>query len=517
MNKEILNKNIKILQLDAKDLLEDFEVKSLRRYKASLDFSLENLVLDVVHRKAFRNNKFVFKHKGKLYTDDVISVTFKYKTDEYGTDELRKKLYDEGFYVNGNHYIRFKRSSGSSRVGKCLFIREEMFSRMMKWSLMGLKYPKDAKVDLASLEAYISLTISSIIDTMEIDPKGILMISDYSSVFKDRVMVTEINSDNRLETYEDEIDVENSIWDGQSLLDSSLFEEKYSDKGMLLLRNRFFKSACFNTNIQDFFRDNGITEISQLNGKTLATDISQIKLITTPSSIKYLKFGTFEDYLSQLEPLFGVVKYDKPTHYFEGELVQTHYQLLNTLEFSKDEMELFLEDTLDYVRLLKQDLSVLRHQIKINIERDLMLNELSTSNDLVYTMLQANDKVKNTNVFINFRRDLVNSYVKNVKKGHVLIKGNYSTLFGNGYEMLLQSIGRFDGKSIFGIDEVINYRFQDGEELVGIRSPHITVGNIWVIKNTRNKFYEKYFNLSKQILCINSIDSNVLERLNGAD
>lgn len=513
--------SINILQLEAKDLVIDgdigFEIKSDRRYKATLDYSLESIKLEMVHKKVYRNNRFTFKKGNKWYSNDVISVQFTYRTEDLSTDQLREKLYNEGFNVEGNHYVRFKRSGGSARVGKCLFIREEMFKDIMKWSYMGLRYKVDDPLDLASIEAYIALTTSSIIDTIEIEPRQILLIDDYDSEFEDKVMVTRIAEDNTLTTNEEVVEVNNSIWDGQSLMDSSLFEEKYSDKGMLLLRNRFFKSACFNTDIQKYFIDNDITDVSQLNGKTLATDIKDIKLITTPSSIKYLKFDTFDAYMSQLESTFGVVKYDKPTHFFDGELVQTHYQLLNTLEFSYDETEQFLEDTLEYIRMLKQELPVLRYQLKMNINQNLEVRDISTTNDFIYTMLQVNDKIRNTSMFSKFRTDLINSYVLNVRKGHVLVKGNYSVLLGNGIEMLKASINKFNGSSELGIDEVHNLRFDFEIDLLGIRSPHVTMGNVWVIKNKDNNFYNTYFNLSKQILCVNSIGNNMLERLNGAD
>lgn len=41
-----------------------------------------------------------------------------------------------------------------------------------------------------------------------------------------------------------------------------------------------------------------------------------IKLITTPSSIKYNKFGSdnwFEEWCSMINKQFGIVKYEKPT------------------------------------------------------------------------------------------------------------------------------------------------------------------------------------------------------------
>ena len=37
---------------------------------------------------------------------------------------------------------------------------------------------------------------------------------------------------------------------------------------MMLLRNRFFKTCAFNTNLQDWFFDNDITQVSRLAGYT---------------------------------------------------------------------------------------------------------------------------------------------------------------------------------------------------------------------------------------------------------
>ena len=122
---------------------------------------------------------------------------------------------------------------------------------------------------------------------------------------------------------------------------------EYSCYGMLLLRNKFFKSCCFNTNIQKWFHDNNITEVSQLNGFTLATDVSEIKMITTPNSVKYLKFGTMEQWLNNLPSTFGVVKHEKKTHFFDGDMVQTHYQLLNTLQLSQKETNELLQLSFD--------------------------------------------------------------------------------------------------------------------------------------------------------------------------
>lgn len=428
--------------------------------------------------------------------------------------ELRKILYKDGFRCNGRNYVRFKRSSGSSRVGKCLFIVEELYDHMHKWEMCGLKIKHEDEIDLAALEAYISLPTSSIIDTIDIDPKTILIIDDFESVFKDTVIETSIGNDGWLHTEEKEIEVHNSIWDGQSLIDKSAMGE-YDQYGMLLLRNKFFKSCCFNTNIQKWFEDNNIKDIEQLNGVTLAKNVSDIRVITTPNSIKYLKFGTVQQWLNNLPNMFGVVKHEKKTHFFDGDMVQTHYQLLNTLQLSESEVKEFLQPSFDYMNKLNTDIDVLKYHIKCQSNDDY---DFTTMNDVIYSMLNITEDFKNTKIFNKFRNDLLYSFRKNLKKGHVLVNGNYSVLFGNPMEMLKSAIGIFDCKHTSLLSgEVYNKRFENEQELLCCRSPHVTIGNILVAKNKYVNQIDDYFNLTDEIICLNSINDNILERLSGCD
>lgn len=430
--------------------------------------------------------------------------------------ELRNYLYQNGFKCDGVEYVRYKRSSGSSRVGKCLFVNKLLADEMAAWDKCGLNIEEGQQLDLASWEAYIALPISSIIDTIHIPLESILVIDDYESTFQEEVVSVEIEN-NHLVSARKKVDVTNSIWDGQSIMDKSLFGE-YEDKGMLLLRNRFFKSCCFNANIQQWFADNGITSIEQLNGFTLATDISQIKLITTPSSIKYAKFGTIEDWMKNVEPIFGVVKYEKKPRQFGGRLVQAHYQLFNTLQLSYEEMEQVLKPSLDYIGAIRRDPAVLRYAIQYPFDDGTgWYSSLDSKNEIVFRMLGINDKFAQTKMYYDFRDDLVKGEIRNLKKGHVLVNGNYSTLMGNGMEMLQASIGQFYGESIVGVGNIHSKRFAYGQTLLASRSPHVTVGNILLTKNVACELYDTYFNMTDGIVCVNAINENIQQRLNGCD
>ncbi|WP_310602377.1 hypothetical protein [Anaerosporobacter sp.] len=460
--------------------------------------------------------------RNKSGTEPITELQTQYqKSKEFKTlktnAQLRKELYNNGFICDGMKYCRMKRSSGSARVGKCLFINEKLYKPLLKFSSGGISLKNGQEVDLAAYESYIALPSSSIIGTLPISPENILLIDDYESVFTEDVIETH-NEDGWLRTTEKNCEISNSIWDGQSLMDISLFGE-YEEYGMVLLRNLMFKSCCFNCNIQQWFKDNHITEISQLNGKTRAKHIEDIKLITTPSSIKYLKFDTLDHWFDHLYPNFGVVKHDKKTPFFGGRLVQTHYQLINTLQMTKEEVREFLQESLDFAQLLRDRPEVVRHYIGYPDidEINLLSHPMKTKNDVVYSLMCLNDNFSETKYYQEFMVDLLRAFYKNLKNGHVYVNGNYSTLLGNPVEMLQHSIGKFNGKSQLGKGNIHSERFEYNKVLIASRSPHVTIGNIWLPYNKENKLIDCYFNLTNEIVCINSIGENVLQRLSGAD
>ena len=453
------------------------------------------------------------------------------------TDALRIKLYEEGFYIGDKHFVRYKRSSGSARVGKVLFINEKYYQHMIDWSFADIDI-KGKEIDIAGIEAYISLPLSSAINKFKLKPENILLVDDVVSTFKDTVYATEY-IDKKLKTSKKEIEIGNKIFDGQSLLDESIFLELgYVDKADLQLRNRFYKGTGVRCKIQDFFRNNNITEIRQLNGVTIAKDIKDIKIITTPSSVKYLKFveGTLEEqfnkWLNIVAEDWYVCKYEKPQKHLHS-MVQTHYQLLNSLGMDKESFEEFLEPTINYIEKLKNNDDVFLKHIKVKCD-----GEMDEGDNYILSMMKWNKNFINTAVAKEFRKDSYTSYINNAKKGHILVDGNYSIVANNVLEMLYNSIGKLieveiGGKKIFRIHgqdniklegyNVISSKFKDGTEILSVRSPQPTMSNIAVYNNIKNEdnlyyyFFKKYFYISKEVVYTNSINVNRMEKASSED
>ncbi len=500
-----------------------------RLFKVFLDNSLDSAALEKAYTRVCRKRFSFTDEYGNAYTLAVVNVKFNYVFKAEGgkpvnLKALREHFYVNGFCVDGVHYVRYKRSAGSSREGKCLFIDERLCRAMSKWSECGLKPQKD----LASWESYKALSLSSIKGTVEIPLNGILFVPDYKSVFQEEVVSVEIE-DGTLSAKTKQMQITNDIWDGESLLDESLFAGDYADKHMLLLRNKFFKSCVFRTKLQKWFADKPIT-LKSLKARgfvTLAEDINQIVMVTTPNSLKYLKFAgglsekNIRQWAAHTDGTFGVVKYDKGTRFFHGKMVQSSYQLLNTLSLSEEEVRILLQPSIDYISLLRRDIDFMRYHFTDTFARekdgdDTQKDGLAERADVIFTLLHNCPHFDETALYANFRDDVVRSLKERLKRGHILLNGTNATLFGNGTELLKYLAGE-DIASELKPGQIRCERFEDGAKLLCARSPHITMGNLYCAENVLGGGIWDYFDLGENIVCVNAIGENIQQRLNGCD
>ena len=530
---------------------------------------------------------FELAEYSKEYEDDeysatlsVINVTFKKAYKRKNQESLRKFFYENeikiqtlrkaGETINPvvSTYVRYKRSAGSSREGNCLFILEPLKKRMMKWSLCGMDEKKIK--DKVSLESYVSLTLSNTKTEIKIRSNEILFIPDAVSTFTTHALKIELDGNKNITSSECDTGCSNKIWDGQALLDESVFKanDVMRGKGMALLRNRFFKTCAFNTKLHQWFEENGIDSIEKLREinksiVTNATDIKDIKLVTTDSSLKSIKLKISElndndkkdknavagaikeakiHWLNQLtdgEDLFGVVKTDKETSFFGGDLVQTSYQLINTLELGDEELTRLLAPADEYLNNILNNPVYMRYYLKMEAgtaeynayddysDEDFSEEEIefqTLRKEVNFNLLSSNDDYAKTKFYSIFRGEIRRNYLNKIKKGKLLVKGTNATLFGNGYEMLLSLTDpSFDYNNpiakVLAGNEIRISRFKNAEEILCARSPHITMGNLFLAKNkiSNDDVYARYFNLTNEIICVNSIGECLLDRLNGCD
>lgn len=460
---------------------------------------------------------------------------------ELNTKKLRTYMYDNGFVLDGNKYVYFMRSTSKSRGGNMLFVKEKYFYELLiEWARLGIIFSENQSIDVAGIKSYESLVLSGICGKLEIKPEEILLINDYESVFKKMASATRLNTDYRLAVNDEEIEYHNSIWDGQSLLDSSKYNDfiefegtkkecSLNGKSFVLLRNLWFKSAAFNFDIQKYFLDHNITiEDLKKHGWTIAEDIKQIKLITTPNSLKILKIkelvkneyadnpngqiqSMFEYWLDHIKEniYFGVVKSE---HGMYDHARRCNSQILMALPLSRDDMRQLLNDgEFPYMHELRND-------------EDMFLMHLgsrkSSDNTMIYELASYIPKITRTEMYTNFKNDTLNDYKESWKRDGIKIPdSDFCVCVSNPLEMIQYACGT-DPENWVRIHrgrEAYCKFYKDGQELLAARNPCVCSGNILCLKNSKSKLLDDYMVLSENIVVVNSIQSDIMERASGMD
>lgn len=514
-----------------------------------LDYSLE-----LIENEELLNNIEIVEKNGRLYTLDIVNVKYnnKYsvkgakKSEEMSTKQLRYWSYINGFKFNGKLMKNWKRSSGKAREGQCLFTLDSIVDKCNDWARMGLEF--DGEVDIASVRAYESLTLSSIIGTIDIDAANILVIDDYNSIFNWEMSETSLIN-KELVTKTVVVEESNSIWDGQGLMDVSVFNdnELIKGKGMALLRQKYFKCCTFSANLSKFYtkycNENGLDyntyAIDDMYGNSIL--VKEILFITTPNSIKIAKFNDevlkMEGYKDLEENLkagawlqywkdnvgstFGICKTEKPSRFENGKYNRLSYQKINTIPFiTRKEVTELVSREVEYVEKLKDDLDFFMQEANIDVNESLdtdtvhNIDVIGAFNELVKT----NVDFAKTQVFKDYRRNFISSHVRDLRQGRIRIEGDYATLCGNGIEMLYATVGEFTGKAITLVDnQVYCPKFADGEVIAGFRDPHICEGNIANLINVENDIISKYINATDNIAVINAINYPIQTIWQGQD
>ncbi|WP_440110324.1 hypothetical protein [Paenibacillus sp. QZ-Y1] len=475
-----------------------------------------------------------YKNKLLSFIEQIKSEISDDKWHGKTSGELRELFYEDGFVLNNEKYVVYKRSSAKSRVGECLFIKQRLYDHMIKWSRMGIEFRgrEGYDIDYPSLLAYESLVGSSLESLVQIKPENILIVTDVESKFNHKANIIKTGNDGYLDSFAGETLISNSLFDGESLLEASYFPR---GKSMMLLRNHMFKSAAFNCNIQTFLRSRCPAnieyddwEISTMF-KNLKVKAKDVHLIITPSSLKALKFSHllgseksmwihWKRVVEKDMCLFGVCKSEKESKrgmdVNGNTLQQTSYQMLNSLPIHRDDIDKLTELELNHIDNLKNNDEVLVESL-ISTANDLNVNKM------FYDLYKRNRDVSKTELFKSFRRTHIHNYVSHVKRGKVRLKGDYLVMLGNPLEYLLHAVGELDQDSPQTVslkaNEVCSTKFLNGRILSGFRNPHTSPNNVLVVQNVLNEKILQYFNLSENIVCVNAIDFPIQDILSGAD
>ena len=453
------------------------------------------------------------------------------KFDKKSAQQIRDIFYTKGVevkYVTCNkkgeiikeEIIRYKmlyRTPGKAKKGSCMFINENLYDIARDFLYMGIQLPYENS-PIVEIGAYSSLITSSIVGRVKIEPQEILVLNDVDSYFNTKVVSVETDENKHCKAVPvDDYRLKNTLFDGQALIDSSIFPEW--GEGYVLLRHHFCKMAAFCSNIQLFFQDYYGDEYETAT----VTDmfgfehfVKDIKLITTDNAMKWLKFDgvDYSYWLNKVRDndcMFGIVKTAHPSKL--GEVQRMSYQMINSLDI--DIMPEVVQCSMDYINALKTDDDVFLNYLRDN-------KNFSNDFEVLIALCEQDRDFLRSEYFRDRKKNIIQAYVLNFKNGKIIQNADNLVIVGSPYAMLLHSVGEDVEKDFTftqedGVIQCYTERFEDGEYLAEFRSPFNSKNNMGYLHNVYNDIYKKYFIFGKQIIAINMIHTDFQDRNNGAD
>ena len=455
------------------------------------------------------------------------------KYQKHSKEEIRNIFYNDGVNVeyitrkkNGDvikreiiHYKMLYRSTGKAKKGSCMFICDRLYKKAIKFLYMGIKLPKKNS-PIVEVSAYAPLISSAIVGKIKINPKNILILKDVDRYFETEVVAVKINESKQC--YAEHVKrykLKNTLFDGQALIDSSIFPEW--GNGYILLRHHFCKMAAFSTNIQQFFKDYFGDEYQFATVKDMFGNehyVKDVELITTDNAMKWLKFDVSYEYwcekVYENNCMFGIVKTAHESKL--GNVQRMSYQMVNCLDESI--MENVVKESVDYINKLKQDDDEFLKYLEKN-------KNFSNDYEVLISLCKQNHDFTRSSYFRRRKRKIIEAYVLNTKSGKLLQNAENLVVVGSPYAMLLYAAtgneDSVDDDDTFFIEDgtiqCYTERFNSGEYLAFFRSPFNSQNNLSYLHNTYHKKLEKYFNLGRQCIAINMNGTDAQDRNNGMD
>lgn len=493
----------------------EFRISSLKKDKILCEkIEKKRKKIQELVEKAIKNKK---KYK-KLSKEEIRTIFY-----NKGVDVVYTTV-DKSGAVKKKETISYKmlyRSTGKSKKGSCMFIRDKLYDRARNFLYMGIKLPKQ-NAPIVEASAYIPLISSGIVGRVKINPRNILILKDVDRFFNTNVISIETDEQKHCTAkHIDNYKLKNTMFDGQALIDSSIFPSW--GNGYILLRHHFCKMAAFCTNIQEFFRDYFGSGYNTATVKDMFGNehyVKDIELITTDNAMKWNKdvFGVSYDYwcdrVEENGCQFGIVKTAHPSKL--GEYQRMSYQMVNSL--SEEIMESVCRESVNYVNQLKQDNNEFLKFLDKN-------KNFSNDFEFLLDICTTNPEFTQSSYFRDRKKHIISSYVLAIKNGELIQNADNLTIVGSPYAMLLYAAtgnpDDVDNDITFNVEDnaaqCYTERFDDGEYLAGFRSPFNSKNNLLHLHNRYSEEMKKYFIFGKNVIAINMNGTDVQDRANGAD
>lgn len=450
-----------------------------------------------------------------LFIDGYVEIIMDKKKD---FDRCCKK---KGFYINNKKYKRLVGTTGGVKKSTIFFVAEELYNELNK----RLNNDRNEEIPLvpAKLEAYKALACSS--STPVTPPKGILVVKDIETTFKEDVITIKDSDTDRPELkYEKDYPITLSPCDGCSPILPSLarrWTKELTGIDDILsgfcIRNSYLKGMVFPFDFIDFAKNVAHKEIvKDIWGNEI--NINQVEMILTDNMLKlWNAYDSIDDYLKKCEKnhyKFRVTKYCEFQLENERNL---NYQFEQSYNLNDAEIDELINPTINEIQdVLGGDYRKTLLFLKGVHMTDRTAFKGDKNSDIVKALMIEPKLINDSYIRQRVHKN-INKRIKQAKIGVLKVKGCYNIVAGDLYALCqhifgMKVTGLLKAKEFYSkywLDKNVN-------EIVSYRAPMSSHNNIRKMKIVNNEIVSYWFRYMKTCLILNAWDSTT-QAMNGED
>lgn len=346
-----------------------------------------------------------------------------------------KKMFKNGFKINGMKYKRLLGTTGGVKNSTIVFVSEDVHEQL--WNKIENDRDMDLEIVPAKLEAYKALTCSASIPVSY--PNGIAVIDDCELKFKEDVIVLDDSGDSESPIMKVENDYDVSVIDndGYGLILPQAMERWAKELGLdyipsgVCIRNSWTKGMLFTFDFREFEKQKAKgNKIQDVWGNSFNS--SDVEVIMTSSMLKLTKaYNSIDSYLECCHKngyTFSITKICPKE--LENERYM-NYQFLQTYDLSEQEIDELINPTiLQYKDILGYDyIKSLLFLRGINVKN----GQFSSINEDFIKALSIDKRMINDSYVRDKIHSMLKKQIDKAKTGVIRVQGNYSIVSGDPY------------------------------------------------------------------------------------
>lgn len=428
-----------------------------------------------------------------------------------------RRLYQNGFQINGIRYRRLLGTTGGIKSNTIVFVNELLLPELKRRLNNGRNLTKPFTP--AKLEAYNALICSSSVPVSM--PNGVVVVPDCITHFQAQVIeLNDTGPDEPIMKHLPNKEITLIDSDGYGLAMPQLMKRWGDEIGehfllpACVIRNSFCKGTVFPVDFQKFAKDHNVTEITDVWGTT--HDIRRIELVLTASMLKlWDSYASMDDYLYNCEINHYTFAITKTSEQALENTRTMNYQFLQSYDFTDEQLDALIAPTVTEINDILSD----DYRKTILYTKGTRLNDDNVRylDNSFSTALMIEPEMKNDPYVKNQLYTMIQKRINDAKVGVLKVPANYSFVSGDPYS-LCQSMFGLNVTGLLKAGQVYSkYWAEQGvDKIVSFRAPMTSHNNIRLLNVVHNAEMDAFYQYMTTPTIFNSWDT-CADAMNGFD